>query len=179
MNLQSLTTVALRVLSLYAGVYLFGDALPKLTKLVMGFAPQNPYAFALIAGLITGTLILALVVVLWRCSKPIAEMATRHLPEEVALPSLSLADGYSMAFMAVAIFCIGGTIDRVIEWAYHYLKLAATKAQPLAEQMEFSDFLYAFSPLAFGVILLKKGRSWALKLAKQHLEAESQKPSSM
>ncbi|MCX6899716.1 MAG: hypothetical protein NT105_13585 [Verrucomicrobia bacterium] len=179
MNLQSLTTVALRVLSLYAGVELFGNALPKLIKLILQMSSWNAYALALMGGLIVGAMMLVLVMVLWKCAKPIAEMATRNLPEEVALPSLSLADGYSMAFMAVAIFCIGGTIDRAIEWAYHYLKLAATTAQPLIEQIKLTDFLYAFSPLIFGIILLKKGRSWALKLAKQHLDAEQKKPAAM
>ncbi|MFZ2639851.1 MAG: hypothetical protein WA117_02605 [Verrucomicrobiia bacterium] len=173
MNLQSLVTVVLRVLSLYTGVSLFTTALPKAMTRA---AYYDSYGWALLIGFAVTAVVLAAVVVLWKLATPIARMTTREVPQEVPVVSLSLPDGYSIAFVGTGIFFVGASLDRSIEWGCYYLKLAAQTAEPLIDQINATDFLYAFIQLAFGVALLVKGRLWAVKLARKHLNAEPPKP---
>lgn len=173
MNLQSLVTVVLRVLSLCAGVSLFTTALPTA---VARTAYYGSYGLALLVGFVVTAVVIAAVVFLWKLATPIARMATREVPQEVPVVSLSLADGYSIAFVGTGIFFVVASFDRAMQWGWYYLRLAAQTHQPLIDQINATDFLYAFVQLALGIVLLVKGRSLAVKLARKHLGAEPPKP---
>jgi len=173
MSLQSFVTVALRVLAIYAGISQLTYTLPfsvNVAQLGRSLAIIVPVGLT-----ITGIACVS-AWVLWLLAAPMARIATRQLPQEVSMISLSLADGYSVAFLGIGLLYIGSAADRAICAAYQYLKIAATTSGPLMEQIEFQHVFNAFVPLAFGIVMLVKGRSWAVKLAKKHLGAEQQKP---
>jgi hypothetical protein len=108
---------------------------------------------------------------------PIARLVTRRLPQEVFLGSFSLADCYSTAFLGVGLYYIAGWVGTAVNWTHYLLKTAGTTPMPLAEKLNLYEVLQSFIPFVAGIVLLVKGRSWAMKLAARHAKAAASQPS--
>lgn len=170
MNLKALVVVLIRLFALNLVVQTVTGFLPRAIQTAPRYVQPSPIMWA---WLVTGVLIL-LAVGIWKSATPIALWVTRGQPQEIFVGGLSLADGYSVGFLSVAMLYLLSGTGSAVSWIIYWLQLAGTTSAPLAEQVNFYQALQTFLPVVLAIVLLLRGRAWAVRLAKRHLQEEAQ-----
>ena len=172
MNLQSLVVIVLRVMALDFLLRLAIELTPSLLVFLRVHRGETSGEAALPWVVLVCLFLCA--VLLWALALPIAALATKRVPQEVSLGTLTLADCYSVAFLGVGLFYIANGLPLALNWGHYLFKMAAsTPGNSWKEQVNFYQVLQAVLPFLVGVLLFAKGRSWAVTLASRHTKSPS------
>ena len=118
--------------------------------------------------------LIAAAVILWFLALPIARFVTRGVSHDLSFGAMSLADCYSIAFMAVGLYYISSNLPLVLNWTHYLFKMAATSAgSSWKEDVKWYDVSQAFIPFIVGVVLFVNGRRWAVALARRQTESSA------
>lgn len=170
MNLQTLVTVWLRLVSLNFLLQVFFQLIPLIFRFseMSGHIPEDESGFQfavpwlLEIGLIGGGILL------WVFAQSLARLVTRGLPAELSFGPLSLADCYSLVFIGVGIYYLAGHFSPILNWTHYLIKMAATHSDDSWKQeIKWYDVSNAAVPFVMGIILFVNGRKWAVALAKR------------
>jgi len=173
MNLQSLVVVVLRLMALDFLLRVAVQLTPQM-MLYLGFYQRSPLDSgpSILPWLVLAALIVS-AVLLWFLALPIAHFVTRGVSHDLSFGAMSLADCYSIAFMAVGLFYISNGLPQVLNWGHYLFKAAATSAgTSWKEGVNWYEVSQAFLPFIFGVILFANGRRWAVVLARRQAESD-------
>jgi len=176
MNLQSLVVVVLRLMALdflvQVGVQLTPQIL-NLVRLSESSSITGSHSYMVLPLLVLAVMITA-AIFLWFLALPIARFVTRGVSQDLSFGAMSLADCYSIAFMAVGLFYISSHLPQVLNWTHYLFKVAASSSgDRWKEGVQWYDVSGAFIPFIIGVVLFVKGRSWAVALARRQEKPES------
>src|SRR5688572_17180016 len=108
MNLQSLVVIVLRLLALDFLLRVAVQLTPQLLQYLRVYESSQldgSRSFMVLPWLMLVGLIVA-AVLLWFLALPIARFVTRGVSQDLSFGTMSLADCYSIAFMAVGLFYI-------------------------------------------------------------------------
>lgn len=104
-------------------------------------------------------------ILLWVLASPIARLVTRRVPQEVSLGALTLADCYSVAFIGCGLYYMASSLPQVLTWSHYLFKTAASTSGDSWKEQLTNEVTGVFFQFAIGVLLLVKGRAWAVALA--------------
>lgn len=168
MNLQNLVVVVLRLMALDFLLSVAVQLTPQML-LYLKLYERSPLdnSPSVLPWLVLGAMV-ASAVLLWFLALPIARLVTRGVSSDLSFGAMSLADCYSIAFMAVGLFYIANHLPQVLNWAHYLFKAASTHAgDQWKEEVKWYDVSEAFIPFIVGVILFVNGRRWAVVLARR------------
>ena len=176
MNLQSLVVVVLRLASLDFVLRVFVEITPRILRWLGALAPYQPTPFES-APMLQPWLVVACLVAsalaLWVLAPAIARLVTGHGQFDFTLWTLSLADCYSVAFLGVGLLYALNGLPQVLNWGHYFFKAAASGLrEPTGQQVNYYQVSQAFIPFIAGVVLIAKGRVWALVLARRDSQPE-------
>jgi len=170
MNLQSVVVVFLRLMALDFLVRSVIVLAPQVLSFEAAY-PRSPYDETFLLKALPWLILAALIVgacLLWALALPIARLVTRGVPKDLSLGALSLADCYSVAFMAVGLLYVVNRLPQALNWAYYLFK---TEASGLGASQMTAPSGYgisqAFILLIIGTLLFVNSRKWAVALAQK------------
>ena len=165
LNIQSLVVVALRLTALNFFLRIFVEiSTPLLTA--AGVYRHSPDDEPLMIGWgLVGCLLLG-AILLWALALPVAKLVAKGVPLELSLGDLSLADCYAIAFMGVGLVYIVSHLAPVWNWtAFMVQSLIHGPRYPWSDRTRGYQVATAFLPFIAGIVMVIRGRKWALKLA--------------
>ena len=178
MNLQSLVIVLLRLMSLNLLLQSATQFFPVLFRLGMMYqsVQSGDLSFGLpwvmVSGFIGGAALL------WMFAPSIASFVTNGLPGELSFGSFSLADCYTVVFIAVGLVNVVSQFPSILYWGH--FALIAAPSQPGAVwdySMRSHDIFNAVTRFIVGILLIVSARKWATALARRQMQNEPPPPS--
>jgi hypothetical protein len=176
MNLQSLIVVILRLMALNFFLRVAIQLLPQLLRITEmsrqgGPADMGSYLAVPVSMVIALTLGSILI---WLFALRIARFVTRGVSRDLSFGSLSLVDCYSVAFIGVGLFYIASHLPQVLNWGHYVFKAATSRpGDTWKQEVQWYGVWSAFIPFIVGIVLLVKGRSWAVALGRSQGQSDS------
>jgi len=166
MDLQSVTAVFLRILSLSFLLSIFQTVLHL-------FYAKADIGLVFTTALTVGVLFVFFVF-LWMLSLPLSRLVTRKIPKDVSLGALSIVDCYSVGFVMAGLFYAVGNMPDVVYVTFDIFRMiVSTPWDGWKHQIDWYPMARAMIPFAAGVALVLKGPSLARHLAKAGERGES------
>jgi hypothetical protein len=168
LNTQTLIVVVLRLTALNFFLRIFVEiSTPLLTA--AGVYRHSPDDAPLMIGWgLVGCLLLG-AILLWALALPVAKLVAKGVPLELSLGDLTLADCYAIAFIGLGTVYIVSHLAPVWNWtAFMVQSLIHGPRYPWSDRTRGYQIATAFLPFIAGIVMVIRGRKWALKLAGAH-----------
>jgi hypothetical protein len=165
MNLQSLVVVVLRLMALDFLLRVAVQLTPQILMVLRLWSrsPLDDSRSDLALPLLVLAAMITCAVLFWVFAQPIARFVTRGISHDLSFGAVSLADCYSIAFMAVGLSYISSNLPLVLNWTHYLFKLAASSSgSSWKDEVKWYDVSQAFIPFIVGVVLFANGRRWAM-----------------
>ena len=172
MNLQGIVAVLLRLMALNIVLQTLAEIPSHISTVADAFKASDLAALntsALLALAVINVLFVC-TILLWAYAVPLSRFITARVATDVSVPSLSLADLYSVGFVGLGAFFAASYLPHATNWVLFLCQAAvADDDETWREDFTEYDLTEVFIPFVAGVLLIVKGRRWAVSLARKHL----------
>lgn len=164
MKLQVFIMVVLRLLAVHGLLLVVTILAPQVLGVLRISGMTSNFSstyYLLLLGSLVG------VAALWFLAMPIARLVTRGVSGEFSTGSLTLVDGYSLAFIATGLYYLIGNLAGVLSWAHYLLQSASSRQYGVENASTFYDAWQVVVTFLLGVFLFLNGRKFAVALVRK------------